>query len=116
MSQQEFTSTPTSLKSADGPVAAVPSWRPRRRKIVWGALWLSLIVVSLWLFGVPSTLLKSQALRQLQRGRADQAMSWLMWARKLGGTDAELEFLTGRTYRILGDMNLTRSHLKTAWQ
>jgi len=99
------------------PDAGVP---PQRRLVHWrrriiGGLFCLVVLIG-WLNGIPASLFKLQAQRQLQRGLPYQAQPWLMWAKRLNGTDAELEFLIARTCRIQGDMNSTRSHLERAWK
>jgi Tfp pilus assembly protein PilF len=118
MSKQDYSTTPVDLKTKGADTTGESVDLPRqstRRRTVWAVLLLTLIVVVAWFFGVPSSFLKSQALRQLQRGNPDQARSWLTWAGKLNRADGEVEFLTARSYRIQGDMNQARSHLKKAW-
>ena len=116
MSKPPIAEVTADTRTAASELSAVPRPRIRwRRRAVWVLCACSLMFLIAWLLAVPSILLEYQAQRQLQRGRPHQAMVWLMWARTLNGTRAELEFLTARTYRVQGEMNLARDHLESAW-
>ena len=95
-------------------VASAPARRSRRPWRIAAVLMMVALAIG-WFAGVPKLVLKHLAQRQLQRGMPHQALPWLNQAAKLNGTDAELEFLTARTYRLQGNMTEVRSHLERAW-